>query len=62
MYLGREVDGIGCVVVVGLVVFVEEAAGRRKGSEPVGEAWFEEGTVLNSRPQNLRYVWIENCK
>lgn len=43
--------GIGSGEVVG-----EVRAGRRKGSEPVGEAWFVEGRVRKSRLDRRRRV------
>ena len=47
---------IGSVVDAEVEGWVE---GRRKGREPVGEAWLFEGMVMKERPVNLRYACRE---
>ncbi len=47
----RREEGMGSGEVVG-----EVRGGRRKGSEPVGDAWFVEGRMRNSRLERRRRV------
>lgn len=56
-YLRREVEGMGVTSGYGEVAAGEGLGGRRKGSAPVGEAWFEEDTTLNLTPAILRKVY-----
>lgn len=51
--------GVIVVVVVVVIVVVgvmADSAGRRKGREPVGEAWFVEGRRWNLTPAIRRKV------
>ena len=37
-----------------------DALGKRKGRDPVGEAWLFEGTVASSIPMKFRYAYQQS--